>query len=114
MAMSEDQRLDPDSFETILRSVDPDIPMDGEEPVETATLEVARLWSGVYRESVDLEERVLGTILGRLASLSPEARAEAEATNVPLISGQLERFRQRLQLWEARSRLLESDCHQVN
>jgi hypothetical protein len=49
-----------------------------------------------------MEDGVLQSILGRLPSLGPHARDEAEATNVPLIRGQLERFRVRLQLWEHR------------
>ncbi|MBV8301941.1 MAG: hypothetical protein JOY68_08460 [Candidatus Dormibacteraeota bacterium] len=108
MSSPGDRRTGPDTFETLLRSVDPNVPLNGEKSVEHASLDEARLWTGVYREVVDLEERVLATIVQRLPSLSPGARTEAESTNVPLISGQLERFRHRLQLWEARARQLES------
>lgn len=109
----EGKRVGSQSFEVILRSVDPDVPMDGELPLGDSSLEVARLWRRIYREVVELEERVLNTILERLPRMSAEARQEAETTNVPLISGQLDRFRHRLGLWEARAAQLEEEFDQA-
>ena len=108
MTPSDELRIGDETFETLLRSVDRDVPLDGEKVVADSSLEEARLWRGVYREVVDLEERVLNTITERLPSLSPGARTEAETTNVPLIQGQLNRFRHRLELWDARLKQLES------
>jgi hypothetical protein len=37
-----------------------------------------------------------------MSTLSPQARREVELTNLPVIQSQLDRFRARLLLWEAR------------
>lgn len=108
MTPSDEMRIGHESFETLLRSVDPNVPLDGEKALENASVSEARLWVGVYKDVVDLEERILNTITERLPSLSPGARTEAETTNVPLIQGQLDRFRHRLELWDARLRQLET------
>ena len=113
MTGSNGRPISSESFEAILRSVDPDVPLDAEDSIENASLEEARVWRGVYQEAVSLEERVLNTILERLPSMSAEARQEAETTNVPLIRGQLDRFRHRLLLWEARLNRLERGYSQA-
>jgi hypothetical protein len=89
-------------YGVILGSLNPTHPMDGEVDLDGASLNEARMWVGVYRETVALESKVLKTIEDFLPNLSPHARSEAERTNVPLIAGQLQRFKERLALWERR------------
>jgi len=76
--------------------------MDGESPVAQATLKQALYWTKIYSEILAMEENVLLRIKQLMASQSPEARREAELTNVPVIAAQAERFRQRLGYWNAR------------
>jgi len=76
--------------------------MDGEGPVAQATLKQALYWTKIYTEILAMEEKVLRRIEQLMASQSPEARREAELTNVPVIAAQAERFRQRLGHWSAR------------
>ncbi len=76
--------------------------MDGESPVAEATLKQALYWTKIYTEILAMEEKVLRRIKQLMASQSPEARREAELTNVPVIAAQAERFRQRLGYWNAR------------
>jgi len=76
--------------------------MDGESPVAQATLKQALYWTTIYTEILAMEEKVLRRIKQLMASQSPEARREAELTNVPVIAAQAERFRQRLGYWNAR------------
>ncbi|MBV9100305.1 MAG: hypothetical protein JO198_04590 [Candidatus Dormibacteraeota bacterium] len=112
MAADEGKRIGSESFEVLLRSVDRDVPLNGENPVGESSLDEARLWRRIYREVVELEESVLNTIVEHLPLMSREARTEAETTNVPLIRGQLDRFRHRLHLWEARASQLENEFSQ--
>jgi hypothetical protein len=94
-------------FETILRSVDREQPMNGEKAIASASIDEARLWTHVYRDLVAMEKKVLAAVTKQLPDLSAQAREEAESTNVPLITGQLQRFEHRLTLWEARRAELE-------
>jgi hypothetical protein len=108
--MSESQQGDDDvlDYDTILRSVDPSVPVPGEaaDPSE-ASLEQAIAWTESYRELLALERKVLNAIKEQLPGLGEIARREAETTNIPLISGQLRRFEKRLEQWERRRRELE-------
>jgi hypothetical protein len=76
--------------------------MDGESPVAQATIKQALYWTKIYTEIVTMEEKVLRRIKQLMALQSPEARREAELTNVPVIAAQAERFRKRLGYWNAR------------
>jgi hypothetical protein len=49
-----------------------------------------------------MEEAVLERIRQLMAGQSPHARREVELTNVPVVVAQVERFRSRGKLWEAR------------
>jgi len=81
--------------------------MDGEVVPARATLKQALYWSKIYTEILAMEEEVLRRIHQLMAAQSVEARREVELTNVPVISAQAERFRQRLAYWKAR--VLELD-----
>jgi len=76
--------------------------MDGEGPLEHATLKHALYWSKIYTEILLMEEKVLRRIEQLMASQSAEARREVGLTNVPVVVAQAERFRQRLGYWNAR------------
>lgn len=97
----------PSDFEAILRSVDPEQPVDTEIHPDGADVEEARVWTRVYRELLHMEQGVLQAIHDGIPHLGDEARREVEATNLPLIKAQLDRFRWRLGLWESRLRELE-------
>ena len=62
----------------------------------------AHYWRGVYLEILTMEESVLARIRELQAAQSAAVRVEVELTNVPVVSAQVERFRQRLGYWEAR------------
>lgn len=76
-------------------------------PVEAA------YWLQVYTEILEMEEGVLRRINDLMATQSAQARREVELTNVPVIESQVERFRQRLGYWKARSVELH-DGHSPN
>lgn len=81
--------------------------MDGEAEPITASLAQARYWQQIYREITAMEELVLDRIHELMARLSPEARREVERTNLPVVTSQLERFKQRLGYWSSRVTELE-------
>jgi hypothetical protein len=72
-------------------------------------LEQALFWRGIYTEIVAMEESVLARIRHLMAKQSPQAQREVELTNVPVVVAQVERFRARLGLWEARVVAHESE-----
>jgi hypothetical protein len=84
------------------RGGDSTIGMDAEAELATATLEQAMFWRAIYTEIVAAETSVLDRIRDLMGTLSPQARREVELTNVPVVQSQLDRFRTRLLLWEAR------------
>jgi hypothetical protein len=81
--------------------------MEGEGDPRVASLDQALFWSQIYREILAMEEKVLERIRHLMAEQSPQARREVELTNVPVVTAQAERFRQRLGFWIARVRELE-------
>jgi hypothetical protein len=81
--------------------------MDGEPDPTSASLEMARYWSGVYTEILAMEEQVLARIRALMAKQSSATRHEVEMTNVPVVVAQAERFRMRLGYWTERVRELE-------
>ena len=96
-------------FEALLRSVDNDAPLGTDEVnPDGATPEQVQFWVHTYREVVEHETKMLDTVMNLLPMLGARARKEAEETNVPLIAGQLARFRFRLRLWEERDRILRT------
>jgi len=84
------------------RGGDISIGMDGEADPATASLEQALFWRNIYTEILTMEEAVLERIRMLMAGQSPQARAEVELTNVPVVAAQAGRFRSRLGLWETR------------
>jgi hypothetical protein len=77
--------------------------MDGEgNPAEAAVADVG-YWIGIYTEILEMEEKVLARIKELMKTQSPRSRREVELTNLPVVASQVERFRQRLGYWQARS-----------
>lgn len=77
--------------------------MDGEGEPGVANPVEAAYWLQIYTEILEMEEGVLRRIKDLMATQSAQARREVELTNVPVIESQVERFRQRLGYWKARS-----------
>jgi hypothetical protein len=84
------------------RGGDHSVGMDDEGDPATASLEQALFWRRIYGEILAMEESVLERIHQLMKTQSPQARREAELTNVPVIAAQVERFRSRGELWAAR------------
>ena len=81
-------------------------PLDDEADAAGATLQQAAFWRDVYVDIVAMEEKVLARVHELMAHQSPEGQRVVAATNVPAITGHLERFRGRLEFWETRLREL--------
>jgi hypothetical protein len=81
--------------------------MAGEDPT-SASLEDARHWVGVYSHLLNLEQELFDVLARMIPMMPPEAKKEAEETNLPVLASQLERFRHRLDLWSKRKRELEA------
>ncbi len=81
--------------------------MSGEDPL-TGSLEEARRWVAVYRHLVRLEQELLESLARVIPNMPGAAQREAEETNLPVLTTQLERFTYRLELWRARVHELES------
>ena len=90
-----------------IRGGDANQAMDGEAELKNATMEEALYWRRIYREILDMEEKVMERIQDLMSRQSPEARREVELTNVPVVAAQAERFRQRLAFWTAKVLELE-------
>jgi len=84
-------------------------PMEGEGSPADATLKQALYWRQIYTEILAMEEKVLARIRELMKKESPESRREVEATNVPVVVAQAERFRRRLGYWQARVLQLDVD-----
>lgn len=106
MKPSDDERLRPDLV-AAQRGGDVSQAMEGEADPTSATMEEALYWTGIYRDILAVEEKVMERIQDLMSRQSPEARREIELTNVPVVAAQAERFRQRLAYWTARVRELE-------
>lgn len=76
--------------------------MEGEDDIESSSLEQAVFWRDTYREILAMEESVMVRVLELMAAQSATARREVEQSNVPVIAAQVERFRSRLGYWETR------------
>ena len=81
--------------------------MDGEGEAYLANSTEVAYWLDVYTEVLAMEEKVLVRIHELMATQSPAARREVELTNLPVIESQVERFRERLGYWKARSLALD-------
>jgi hypothetical protein len=89
------------------RGGDPEQGMETEADPVTATMEQAVFWRKIYSEIVTMEEGVLARIRELMADQSPEARLEAELSNVPVVVAQLARFKRRHGYWDKRVLELE-------
>jgi len=81
--------------------------MEDEGDPISASMEQALYWRKIYREILAMEEEVLQRIQDLMAALPARARREVELTNVPVVTAQAERFRQRLGFWNSRVHELE-------
>ncbi len=97
------QRLD---VAAAIRGGDTEQAMEAEQDIDSSSLEQALFWREKYQEILAMEEGVMAKVRDLMAAQSETVRREAELSNVPVIAGQLERFRSRLGYWEARLRLL--------
>ena len=89
-----------------IRGGDTEQGMETEAELTTGDLEQAVYWRKIYGEIVEMEEGVLARIHELMAVQSPEARREAELSNVPVVFAQLARFKRRRGYWEKRVRQL--------
>ena len=94
-------------IEAARKGGDAERPIDGEDPSAQAP-DVVRQWLRAYAELEGLESELLDVLAARAAHMSKEAVQEAEATNLPVLLSQLERFRKRGDYWRQRARELES------
>ena len=83
-------------------------PISGEDP-ESQSLAEARRWTAVYRHLVKLEQELFDILAGMIPTMPQEAQREAEATNLPVIASQVERFRHRLDYWVKREQELQNN-----
>ena len=86
---------------------DLDRPISGEDP-QTRSLAEARRWIAVYRHLVRLEQELLDMLARMIPTMPEEAQREAEATNLPVLASQVERFRHRLDYWVMREEELQN------
>ncbi len=82
-------------------------PLAGEDPGSDSLAEVER-WVAVYQQLVELEQHLFDTLAFHIPKMQDSARREAEATNLPVLLTQLERFRHRLAYWQRRRDELEA------
>ncbi len=85
--------------------------MDGEADLNTASLDQALFWAGIYGEILLMEESVMDRIQQLMVAQSPTVRLEVELTNVPVIASQVARFRQRRDYWELKITELQAPVH---
>jgi hypothetical protein len=85
---------------------DLDRPIEGEDP-ESDSLSEARRWVVVYRHLVKLEQDLFDMLARIIPSMPKEAQREAEDTNLPVLTSQIERFRHRLDYWIRREEQLQ-------
>lgn len=78
----------------------------GEDPASDS-IEGARHWVAVYGHLVALEQELLDVLARLIPQMPPDARKEAEETNLPVLASQVERFRHRLDFWSKRRKELE-------
>jgi hypothetical protein len=81
-------------------------PISGEDPGSQSLAE-ARRWIAVYRHLVKLEQELFDMLARMIPSMPTEAQREAEATNLPVLGSQLERFQHRLDYWVAHEQELQ-------
>lgn len=98
----EDARQDRPGIVAAARGGDASVGMDGQADPTTASLEQALFWRNIYTEILAMEEAVLERIQQLMAGQTPQARREAELTDVSVVVSQVARIRSRWQVWESR------------
>lgn len=81
-------------------------PLAGEDPGSDSLGEAQR-WVAVYQQLVELEQHLFDTLAFHIPTMPDSAQREAEETNLPVLTTQLERFRHRLAYWQKRRDELE-------
>jgi hypothetical protein len=82
---------------------DEDRLMRGENP-ETAYVEDAEHWTGVYRQLLDFKRDLLEFTKNRIATMEEAASDELATTDLVLMEAEHQRLRSRLDFWEQRRR----------
>jgi hypothetical protein len=59
-------------------------------------------WIGVYTELLTFKEAMMAAAVQNMAQMSESARKEAKKTDLVILTSERDRFRRRLQFWEAR------------
>ncbi|GAC1575340.1 MAG: hypothetical protein NVS3B24_03850 [Candidatus Dormibacteria bacterium] len=90
--------------EAAMRGRDSSRGMEGEVDPAHASSDEAVFWTRIYREILEMEEKVLARVRELMKEQSETSRREVELTNVPVIEAQATRFRDRLGYWEERLR----------
>jgi DNA-binding response OmpR family regulator len=86
-------------------AVDQERLLEGENP-QTQHPEDARRWLAVYSELFAYKEGVIARTHRAVEQLAPEAAAEIERTDLPILFEERDRFRRRLHYWQQRVRQL--------
>jgi hypothetical protein len=97
------ERNEKEIIDAARRGADTERPMEGEDPTIYSP-EVSRRWQSAYSELLELETGLLHFLSEHMPRMSADAQREAQLTNLPLIESQVERFRQRLELWRQRAK----------
>lgn len=84
------------------RGGDPDQGMTDEPSLADSSLEQAIFWRQVYSEILAMEEWIMARVRKLIESESPEVRREVELSNLPVLTAQADRFRQRRGFWSER------------
>ena len=94
--------------EAAKNAADPNRLLEGEDP-STPHPEEARHWVDVYSELLTFKERTISTAQRDVAELpKPEAREEAEQTDMVVLEAERDRLQQRLDFWKRRHRELSA------
>lgn len=84
------------------RGGDPDQGMTDEPSLANSSLAQAIFWRQVYSEILAVEEGIMARVRVLIEAESPEVRREVELSNLPVLTAQAHRFRQRRGFWSER------------
>ena len=90
-------------------AVDPDRLLEGEDP-STPHADEARHWVDVYSELLTFKERTISSVERNAAEIpEPEAREEAQQTDLSVLQAERSRLRHRLDFWLRRQHELTNE-----
>ena len=84
------------------RGGDPDQGMTDEPSLADSSIDQAIFWRQIYSEILTLEEGIMARVRQLIESESPEVRREVELSNLPVLTAQAHRFRERRGFWSQR------------